>query len=81
MVKEKIIELIANITNQEKENINDDLQINGIDSVQFIELLVKVEDEFNIEIEEDFFSIGRLNSVNKIVEYIEKRKQGDKNYN
>lgn len=81
MAKEKIIELIANITNQEKENINDDLQINGIDSVQFIELLVKIEDEFNIEIEEDFFSIERLNSVNKIVEYIEKRKQGDKNYN
>jgi len=73
LIKEIILEVI-----QENEidylgkmeghySLNDDL---GIDSLNMIHLVVKVEDKFNV----DIFSEGKISTVKELIDFIKKKK-------
>lgn len=45
---------------------NSDYDELEMDSIQFITLVVKIEDEFMIEVPDDFLLISAMNSINNI---------------
>lgn len=71
---EKIIKLMAEkLSLNENEikadaNIKDDL---GVDSLDLFELIIALEEEFNIEIPQE--DVAEINSVNEITDYLKKR--------
>ena len=73
-MEEKIIKLIAEATKIEESKINldtnlvDDL---NLDSLDIVELMMKMEDEFGIEIPEE--DAEGLKTVKDIVTYLEKK--------
>lgn len=71
-VEEKVIKLIM-IQNEEIEKIN--LQSNligmGYNSLNFIELVVKAELEFEIEFNDDDLDYRKFTTVKDFVDYIE----------
>ncbi len=75
MVFEKVKELIVENMNVEAEKITmetllvDDL---GADSLDAVELIMALEDEFGMEIEDD--AAQNIKSVGDLVKYIEKHK-------
>lgn len=72
-MEEKIIEIIEELTGYTnlKENREIDLLENEIlDSLAFIELMSKLEDEFNIEIQPTQVEPDTWRSINKIAELV-----------
>ena len=71
MVAEKIRAIIADKLEIEEEKVLPDSTLSSlnIDSLYLVEIMMAIEEEFNIEIEE---SEG-LNTVNDIVAYTEKK--------
>lgn len=73
-MKDKVIKLISDATKIELSKINmetsfvDDL---NLDSLDIVELMMKMEDEFGIEIPEE--DAEGLKSVADVVNYIEKK--------
>lgn len=73
-MEEKVINLIADATKIEKSKIKaetsfvDDL---NLDSLDIVELMMKMEDEFGIEIPEE--EAEGLKTVQDVVTYIEKK--------
>jgi len=73
MVFEKIKKIIANELNVPKEkitleaNLVDDL---GADSIDAVEVIMAIEDEFNIEITDE--DMNNIKTIGDMVEYIEK---------
>jgi acyl carrier protein len=66
---EKILEIInLNIENADikTEHIDQDLQELGMDSISFIRIIVSLEEEFELEIPDEFLIITEMNTVNKI---------------
>ena len=57
----------------EKTILTNDL---GYDSVQIIELIVELENEFNIEIEDDDLEIENLTIYRKLHEIVERKMKG-----
>lgn len=74
-MEEKVINLISEATKIEKSKINaetsfvDDL---NLDSLDIVELMMKMEDEFGIEIPEE--EAEGLKNVKDIVTYLENKK-------
>ena len=52
---------------EDNYSFNDDL---GIDSLNMIHLVVKVEDKFNV----DMFSEGKILTVKELIDFIKKKK-------
>ncbi len=72
MIYEKLKDLIANELGVKEENITMDAHLVsdlGADSLDAVELIMTIEDEFNITIEEK--DAQSLQTVRQIVEYIE----------
>ncbi|MBT7610635.1 MAG: acyl carrier protein [Bacteriovoracaceae bacterium] len=73
-MQEKVINLISDATKIEKEKIQlgtsfvDDL---NLDSLDIVELMMKMEDEFGVEIPEE--DAEGLKSVQDVVTYLEKK--------
>lgn len=73
MVLEKVAEIIAKELNSKKENITmktrlvEDL---GADSLDAVEIMFALEEEFGIEIDDD--SAQSIKTVGDLVNYIEK---------
>jgi acyl carrier protein len=73
-MEEKVINLIADATKIEKAKINaqtsfvDDL---NLDSLDIVELMMKMEDEFGVEIPEE--DAEGLKSVQDVVNYLSKK--------
>lgn len=70
-VQNKVIELI----NSENifinsEHSDDDLAQHGMDSIVFIMIIVKLEDEFKIEMEDEYLLVANMNTVNKITDVV-----------
>lgn len=73
---EKIIDIIyaqadlnlSDINITADTNLKTDLEM---DSLEAVEIIMAIEDEFNIEIEDDL--IDKLSTVGDLVEYIERR--------
>ena len=75
-MKEKILEMIVNITDEEE--IREDLDINLfendlIDSLGYTELLVSIENEFGIELSPTEITREMIDTPNKIIELIKAR--------
>lgn len=78
-LKNRIIELIVKSGIFEVDNIGiilrntDDLQEVGINSLNFIKLIVAIENEFEIEFEDDDLDHTRFKTLTAICNYIESR--------
>ena len=73
-MKEKIIEMIIRLTEYEELRHNPDVNLieeDILDSFAFIELIAKLEDEFNIEIQPTQIPGDTWRSVDKIVKMVE----------
>ena len=76
-MEEKIIEIIENLTEYKnlKDNINIDLLENDIlDSLAFINLISRLEEEFNIEIQPTQINPDTWRKVSSIVELVKTSK-------
>lgn len=74
-MKERLIKIICEIkgVNSFELNINENSSIIediGIDSLQMINLILKVEEEFGIEIDFDDFDYTYLSSVSAFCDFI-----------
>ncbi len=72
---ERIEKIIVNILRIEPERIREisgDETLNriGVDSVNFIEIVIGLEDEFNITFEDDELLLQNLNTINKLKDII-----------
>lgn len=71
MIKEKVIELISTQFNLDESDVNletsfkDDL---NADSLDLVELIMALEDEFNLEVEDE--DVDSIKTVGDAVDYI-----------
>ncbi len=68
---ERIKNIISTVLKVDKEKIDEisqDETLNrvGVDSVNFIEIVVSLEEEFNIAFEDDELLLQNLNTINKL---------------
>ena len=73
MIFEKVKETMVNTLSCEEEKITMEAQINedlGIDSLDAVELVMALEDEFGIKIPDE--ELGKMKKVSDIVSCIEK---------
>ncbi|NOW06642.1 phosphopantetheine-binding protein [Clostridium beijerinckii] len=73
---EKIIRNIVEVIEDPEvvNNIKEDSDLIhdiGLDSLQLINLIVAIEEEFNIEIEFDEFDFEEVSTVKKLLAYVE----------
>ena len=73
-MKEKIIEIIRNACALEENDITLEtkLQDLSLDSLSFIEAIVSIEQEFDIEFEDESLNIYEWKTVEEIIQYVEK---------
>ena len=55
--------------------LNDDLKNLGMNSIGYIKLMIQVESSFNIEFDEEAYIFENMNTLNKLIDYIEKNKK------
>lgn len=70
-MKEEILNLLAEVANDDsiKENLDCDLFEEGlIDSVTVAELLVSIEEKFNVVISPSEIDRNQINTANKIID-------------
>ena len=73
-MEEKIIKLMVEKLSLEESAITLDASIKddlGVDSLDLFELIIALEEEFNIEIPQE--DVIEINTVNEIVTYLNKR--------
>ena len=76
MIKEQILEMLEEIC--EDEVVREDLDINlkeeGLmDSLAFVEMLVRIEENFGLSIAPTEVTYEEIDTPNKVISYIEKR--------
>lgn len=71
------VEKVIEILNENLENIelneallDSDLTELGLDSLMFVQIIVALEDEFDLEIPDSKLMIGEMNTVSKIIEVL-----------
>ena len=52
------------------KQIEEDLSILGMDSIAFIHIVVALEEEFDIEIPDEYLLLTEMNTISKIAEVI-----------
>ena len=77
MIKEQVLEMLEEIC--EDEVVREDLDINMkeeglMDSLAFVEMLVKIEDIFGLSIAPTEVTYEEIDTPNKVISYIENRK-------
>jgi len=69
---DKIIDVIMAVTKKDKEFIIKNMDTENMwDSLTRVEIILTIEDEFNIMFEED--EVGQLTTVNKLIEIVESK--------
>ena len=53
-------------------NEDEDLVVCGMDSVSAVQLIVRLEEAYDIEFQDDDMYIGRINTLGKIFDLLEK---------
>ena len=74
-MEQKVIKLISEATKVDESKINLDTSFNddlNLDSLDIVELMMKMEDEFNIEIPEE--EAESLKNVRDVVTYLTNKK-------
>ena len=72
-MEQKIIELICEKLNKKAEDVKMESRLVedlGADSLDFVELVMAFEDEFNVTLPDE--DVGKLKTIGDIVEYINK---------
>ncbi len=72
-ILEKVLEILnANIEDAEvtQDLLDEDLSVNGMDSIGFIRIIVALEEEFECEVPDEKLSIPEMNTVNKILDVL-----------
>lgn len=75
-IKERVIEVVRrnSMFNADKVDENSKLRENhGIDSIRLVEMVVDLEDEFNIEVDTTSLSYENFASIKLIVAYVMKK--------
>ena len=76
-LQKRVFELLEEITQVEKISVYDELAADlGLDSLGMITLLVALEDTFNIELDESDMDPLALQTVDDIVQLVEKYLHG-----
>lgn len=73
MTKEKVIKIISEQFNVDVENLNEDTSFRdelNADSLDFIELIMALEDEFELEIEDE--EVDSIKTIGDALDYIKK---------
>lgn len=71
-MRDKILEIISTQFNIDVENLNDDMSFIddlNADSIEIVEFIMSLEDEFGIEIDEDV--VESIATIGDVIEYIE----------
>lgn len=72
-MEEKINSIISEIIGKSDFTLNDNLiYVLGFNSKNVMQLILKIEQEFNISIDEDDLDIDNFNNVNSIMELVKK---------
>nr|WP_275983454.1 acyl carrier protein [Paenibacillus hamazuiensis] len=76
MIHEKVISIICEIKNEPDlagrlTASSDVLNDAGLDSLQLINFILRIEDEFGIEIDFDQFDMEHLQSIERFCEFIQ----------
>ena len=78
-VEERVIEIVANQLGVDKEKVTrDSAFVNdlGADSLDFVELVMELEEEFNIDIPED--ALDSIETVGQVIDFIQEAIAEDK---
>jgi acyl carrier protein len=70
-MEEKVIKLVCEATKIDSSNVSKDTNFIddlNLDSLDMVELMMKMEDEFGVEIPED--EAENLKTINDVVEYL-----------
>ena len=74
-VEVKVKEIIIQVLNVESPidelKCNDLIEYYGINSVDALEILIHIENEFDIEIDEEHLNAELINNIASVVKYIE----------
>lgn len=74
MILEKVTEILVDQLDIDEDKVNTDASITddlGADSLDVVDLIMSLEEEFNIEIPDD--EVENIKTVGDIVKYIEDR--------
>lgn len=74
-MKEKILSIVNEVLENEQEIIIDDnmdLSELGMTSINMISIVIQIEEELGIEFNDDDLILDNLNTVQKLVENVEK---------
>lgn len=73
MVKDKVLNIIKEITYKSPTKLSFALDTLGVDSLDIVDILMRLENEFNIVFTDEECSQIRYWTINKIIENIEKK--------
>ncbi len=74
-MQNRIIKIISEVKNdpsliEKANNTSDIINELGVDSLELLNVILKVEDEFNIEIDFDEFDMDYLRSIDTFCKYL-----------
>lgn len=73
-IEEKVIEIIRNNTNAKELTLSEYKDINmnqlGINSLNFIKIIVDLEETFDIEFDDDKINYELMNNIEQLIELI-----------
>lgn len=75
-MKERLLELIASQFNLSVDDLEEDMSFQddlNADSIELVELIMSIEDEFEIEIDDE--RLESLKTVGDVLEYVEELEQ------
>jgi len=77
-IEEKLVEILKNnskVENFEGRNL-DEITFNelGVNSLNFIKIIVELEEAFDIEFEDEQINYGLLNNIHDLITLIEEKK-------
>lgn len=74
IIRQNLISILERVTLRNFPDFSDNLNLGddglGIDSMSFLKFLTEVEEEFNIEIEDNYWNYNKLNNMQKVVDYV-----------
>lgn len=70
--KNKLINIIVEVLEINKSQLSETIDLTnlGMDSINFIYMIVKIEEEFAIEIPDEFLVLSKMNKLVKIEQVI-----------
>lgn len=67
-VREKIIEILSHYGDMMEGDFRD----NGINSIEFIKIVVDLEEELNIEVDDGMLDVDKISSLDALCEVLER---------